>query len=247
MKARKQLKKALSNDELAHAYLFCGPENSRREAVASWFLKKAGAKDNSENSEKIWQFDVYKLEPDRSKKKPVIKIESIRALKRFLGLSPVYGSFKGALIKEADYMNKQAANAFLKVLEEPQPGRMIVLCAENARRLPDTIVSRCVQVDFAPTQEKEESAQEEKPTVLAANLNENFQFAENLSEQETEEIQVFLKSLILKLKANLREGDMEERKKSARLIKVARQTKRDVEITNTKNRLALERLMLEIQ
>jgi DNA polymerase-3 subunit delta' len=246
MKAKKQLKKALSEDELAHAYLFCGPENTEKEAVATWFLKKVAAKGSSQQGDKAWQFDVYKVGPDRSRKKPVIKIESIRALKRFLGLSPAYGNFKGALIKEADYMNKQAANAFLKVLEEPKPGRMIVLCAENSRRLPDTIVSRCVQVDFAPTQKKEEQGREEKPAVLDANLNENFQFAEKLSERETEEIQGFLRSLILKLKTKLREGSIEERKKSAELIKRAKQTKDDIELTNAKNRLALERLMLEI-
>lgn len=247
MKAKKQLKKALKEDELAHAYLFCGPESSKKEAVASWFLKQASTEDKSKEKDRVWQFDVYKLGPDRSKKKPVIKIESIRALKRFLGLSPVYGDFKGALIKEADYMNKQAANAFLKVLEEPQPGRMMVLCAENPRRLPDTIASRCVQVDFAPSEKKEAGREEEESVaVLEADLNENFQFAEKLSKQETEAIQQFLKSLILKLKTKLREGSMQERKKKAKLIKMARQAKQDVELTNAKNRLALERLMLEI-
>lgn len=247
MEAKKQLKKTLSNDKLSHAYLFCGSENTEKEAVASWFLKKVGARGAQKDADRVWRFDVYKLAPDRSKKKPVIKIESIRALKRFLGLSPVYGDFKGALVKEADYMNKQAANAFLKVLEEPQPGRLIVLCAENPRRLPDTIVSRCVRIDFSPSEaQKKKREEKSQKNVLDTNLNENFQFAESLSKQETEEIQRFLKSLMLKLKASLREGDIEKRKKSAKLIKRAKQTKNDIELTNAKNRLALERLMLEI-
>lgn len=247
MKAKEQLKKALSNDEFSHAYLFCGPEGSKKEPVADWFLKKVGARGAREDADRVWRFDVYKLAPDRSKKKPVIKIESIRALKRFLGLSPVYGDFKGVLVKEADYMNKEAANAFLKILEEPKPGRVIVLCAENPRRLPDTIVSRCVQIDFSASEKQENEPQDEsQKNVLNSNLNENFQFAEKLSKEEPEEIQAFLKKIILQLKADLRQGALAERKEAVKLIKTAKQIKRDVELTNAKNRLALERLMIEI-
>lgn len=247
MKPKKILKKSLAEDNIAHAYLFSGPENSQKEGVADWFLKKVGARGTEENTDKVWRFDVYKLAADRSKKKPVIKIESIRALKRFLGLSPVYGDFKGALVKEADYMNKQAANAFLKILEEPKPGRVIVLCVENSRRLPDTIVSRCVQIDFSSAEsQQKDSSNKEQRNVLNSNLNENFQYAEELSEKEPEEIQAFLKKIILQLKAGLRQGDLAEKKEAAKLIKVAKQVKQEVELTNTKNRLALERLMLAV-
>jgi DNA polymerase-3 subunit delta' len=72
-----------------------------------------------------------------------------------LSLSPVAGGRRFAVIDDADAMNDAAANAFLKTLEEPQPGAVLVLIAEQAEELLPTIRSRCQLVRFAPLAESD--------------------------------------------------------------------------------------------
>jgi DNA polymerase-3 subunit delta' len=67
-----------------------------------------------------------------------------------LSLSPVSGGRRFAVIDDADAMNEAAANAFLKSLEEPQPGAVLILIAERPDELLPTIRSRCQSVRFAP-------------------------------------------------------------------------------------------------
>lgn len=90
--------------------------------------------------------DVHIVEPDGGD----IKIDSIRAVEEFLSMKPYEGRKKAVLIDEADAMNINAANAFLKTLEEPPPDSIILLITANPDTLPDTIRSRCFQVRFAP-------------------------------------------------------------------------------------------------
>ncbi len=79
-----------------------------------------------------------------------IKVDQVRGLMDFVALKPVFGAFKVALLDPADAMNRQAANALLKTLEEPPPGTVLLLCAERRAALPLTIQSRCQRVDFPP-------------------------------------------------------------------------------------------------
>lgn len=68
----------------------------------------------------------------------------------FLRLKPVEGLGRVALIPDAERMRSEAANAFLKTLEEP-PGRTLILLTVNTRdRLPATIVSRCRRMNVQP-------------------------------------------------------------------------------------------------
>ena len=79
-----------------------------------------------------------------------IKIDQIRLLMDFVSLKPVFGAFKVALVDPAEAMNRQAANALLKTLEEPPPRTVLALCTERRASLPLTIQSRCQRVDFPP-------------------------------------------------------------------------------------------------
>ncbi|MGC1275876.1 MAG: DNA polymerase III subunit delta' [Planctomycetaceae bacterium] len=67
-----------------------------------------------------------------------------------LSLRPSAGIRRIAVIDDADTMNDEAANAFLKTLEEPQPGAVLILIAPQAEALLPTIRSRCQLVRFAP-------------------------------------------------------------------------------------------------
>ncbi len=79
-----------------------------------------------------------------------IKVDQIRELMDFVSLTPVFGAFKVALVDPAEAMNRQAANALLKTLEEPPPRTVLALCAEHRAALPLTVQSRCQRVDFPP-------------------------------------------------------------------------------------------------
>ncbi len=75
-----------------------------------------------------------------------IGVEEIRNLEHTLHLAAPGGACKVGVITEADRMNDQAANAFLKTLEEPPQNTLLLLLTANPQRLLPTILSRCVRL-----------------------------------------------------------------------------------------------------
>ncbi len=75
-----------------------------------------------------------------------IGVAEIRNLEHTLHLAAPGGAYKVGVIVEADRMNDQAANAFLKTLEEPPRNTILLLLTANPQRLLPTILSRCVRV-----------------------------------------------------------------------------------------------------
>lgn len=75
-------------------------------------------------------------------------VEAIREISRFLSLTSKAG--RTVLLVDAERMNRNAANALLKTLEEPPAGARLLLTSSEAMRLPATIRSRCVRVELAP-------------------------------------------------------------------------------------------------
>ena len=81
-----------------------------------------------------------------------IRIEQIRELSQELSLTSHQGAYKVAVITPADTLNRFAANALLKTLEEPPPRTLLILVATQPSRLPATILSRCQRIRVrAPT------------------------------------------------------------------------------------------------
>ena len=83
-----------------------------------------------------------------SSKSRRILIEDIRTIEPFLQLRAAEGQTKIVIILEADRINEQAANAFLKTLEEPPPQTLIILVTEQPSQLLSTILSRCIRMDL---------------------------------------------------------------------------------------------------
>ncbi len=77
-----------------------------------------------------------------------IRIALIREIKKSVQLSQSQHGHRVIIFCEADQMTNEAANAFLKTLEEPQPGVTMILCTSRKDQLPQTILSRCQQVQF---------------------------------------------------------------------------------------------------
>ena len=87
-----------------------------------------------------------------------LPIRVIRDLCLDLGLKPARGTRKVAIVDDADDMNDEAANAFLKTLEEPPAGSVLILVGTSSEAQLDTILSRCRVLRFDPLPEAELAA-----------------------------------------------------------------------------------------
>jgi len=90
------------------------------------------------------------LEPNEKgdKLRTEITVDQIRRLGQWFALTPQFGGAQVALVEPADLMNTSAGNALLKTLEEPSPGRYLILVSSRPGRLPATIRSRCQRLEF---------------------------------------------------------------------------------------------------
>lgn len=100
--------------------------------------------------------DVLMVE--RPEDRQELPISVIRGLCIDLGLKPMHGTRRVAIVDDADDLSDEAANAFLKTLEEPPPGSVLILIGTSAELQLETIVSRCRVVRFDPLPESELAA-----------------------------------------------------------------------------------------
>lgn len=91
---------------------------------------------------------AWRFTPSPPRQMTQISVDQVRELSERLSTTPQYGTAKVAIIEPADAMNEAAANALLKTLEEPVPGRYLWLVTDNPARLPATIRSRCQRLEF---------------------------------------------------------------------------------------------------
>lgn len=156
--AVKSLKIAIRNGKLSHAYIFAGPPGCGRSLLARNFAKAVNC-ENTENAPCDSCLSCRKIDngthPDikwirKDEKSRQIKIEEIRQLEREIVLKPYEGKHKVFITVEAELMNIEAANSFLKTLEEPPKNSLLVLIVERPKDLPPTIVSRCQIVRLMP-------------------------------------------------------------------------------------------------
>ncbi len=146
---------ALDGGRMGHALLVCGPAMLGKRAVVERLAARVlGAGGEARTAALVAagthpDLHVVGLEPNREGRlRSEIVIEQIRDLSEKLSLTPQFGGAVVAIIDPADALNAAAANALLKTLEEPQPGRYLWLVTANPSRLPATIRSRCQRLEF---------------------------------------------------------------------------------------------------
>ena len=163
-KPKQILKNALQNSSVAHAYLFYGQESIGKKKVAIELAKSLNCISSIEGNpcdqcssckkiEKRIHPDFFFLEPSKSSpavREAIIKIEAIRELQKKLTYHPYEGKVKVGIIDDADLMNLQAANSFLKTLEEPPSATLLILISSHPFKLLPTIISRCQTIQFQP-------------------------------------------------------------------------------------------------
>jgi DNA polymerase-3 subunit delta' len=98
-----------------------------------------------------WQHpDLMRVAPLEDSRQ--IRIEQVRELAAQLALTSHAGGYKVGILTPADFLNRFAANAMLKTLEEPTPRTLLILVATQPSRLPATVLSRCQRLKVrAPT------------------------------------------------------------------------------------------------
>ncbi len=166
--ARDLLVHARRSGRLPHALLLAGSATAGTQKLALALAEELnGAR--AESLETLRHPMCRVLRPGSKSRK--ILIEDIRGVEPFLTLRAAEGETKLIIIQEADRMMEEAANAFLKTLEEPPPQTVIILITEQPSRLLITILSRCVRVPLhepGNTLHLSEAQQAFLPAVAAA-------------------------------------------------------------------------------
>lgn len=149
---------AQKRSRLAHAYLITGAPGSGKRALAAELAHRV----NGAPAEEIFGGsapDVHLASPESKSRR--IVIEQIRSLEHALQMRASDGRRKVALISEADRMMTQAANAFLKTLEEPPNNSLLILLSSIPEVLPETILSRCIEIPLASSADLALTSEEE--------------------------------------------------------------------------------------
>ncbi|MBN2026843.1 MAG: DNA polymerase III subunit delta' [Actinobacteria bacterium] len=151
-KAVSFLVETLARVEVPHALMFTGPRGVGKCSTAVLFAAAlfcpAGRPDACPSCHKVARGvhpDLHLVEAEGSQ----ILISQIRDLEKDLSIKPKESTRKVVIVDEAGTMNQEAANAFLKTLEEPPPETYIILVVESREALLPTVASRCHEVRFS--------------------------------------------------------------------------------------------------
>src|SRR5437588_11168077 len=145
------LRRAHNQKRLGHAYLISGPAGSGKREVAAELASTVNRTDVEEVFSSKAR-EIFVAEPESKSRR--ILIEQIRELEHGLQMRGAEGRRKVAIIAEAERLQPQAANAFLKTLEEPPSNSLLLLLSALPEALPDTIVSRCISIPLAANGEE---------------------------------------------------------------------------------------------
>ena len=153
---RRILGEIVKANKTAHAYLLTGPRGSGKTSTARVLARIVNCERNEKKlgepcnkcpaCESILQgsaLDVIEIDAASNR-----GIDDIRDLKEKIRLAPAYLRTKVYIIDEVHMLTTEAFNALLKTLEEPPSHSLFILCTTEAHKVPETIISRCVQIQF---------------------------------------------------------------------------------------------------
>jgi DNA polymerase-3 subunit delta' len=156
------LQRSLQRGRLGHAYLFAGAYLAELEALARALAKTLNCQNPARSDGSSVDCcdecptcrtidgeahgDVHWVRPESRLR--IVSVDQMRELMREIQLKPNNAEFKVAVIVAADRLNSQAANAFLKTLEEPPSKSVLILLTTEPGRILETIQSRCLRLNF---------------------------------------------------------------------------------------------------
>lgn len=139
------LQRAHARDRLAHAYLLAGPVGSGKRALAGRLTGLLLGTDAPD----FQHPDVHLVEPESRSRR--ILIDQIREIEHGLHMRSFLGGRKVGVIVDADRLNANAANSFLKTLEEPPSHSHLLLLTSQPEQMLETILSRCLELPLRGT------------------------------------------------------------------------------------------------
>ena len=157
------LSRSLEREMLSHAYMFVGPSRVGKTTLALNLAQGANCLEEPASRPcgecgqcvRIAQgihpdVQVIDREPNASgsRTRRDIGIDQVREAQRSAVLKPYEGRSRIFIFQEASSLTSEASNALLKLLEEPPDSVLLILLADSRESIPDTIVSRCQQIDF---------------------------------------------------------------------------------------------------
>lgn len=149
------LKNAIKNNQLAHAFLFCGPRGVGKTTCARILAKTINCENQTADGEacntchSCVSFDagtslnIHELDAASNN-----SVDDIRSLVEQVRFAPQAGKYKVYIVDEVHMLSASAFNAFLKTLEEPPPYAIFILATTEKHKILPTILSRCQIFDF---------------------------------------------------------------------------------------------------
>ncbi len=149
------LKNAIKNNQLAHAFLFCGPRGVGKTTCARILAKTINCENQTSEGEacntcnSCVSFDagtsmnIHELDAASNN-----SVDDIRSLVEQVRFAPQAGKYKVYIVDEVHMLSSSAFNAFLKTLEEPPPYAIFILATTEKHKILPTILSRCQIFDF---------------------------------------------------------------------------------------------------
>jgi len=149
------LKNAIKNQQLAHAFLFCGPRGVGKTTCARILAKTINCLNQTPEGEACntcnscisfnegTSMNIHELDAASNN-----SVDDIRTLVEQVRFAPQAGKYKVYIIDEVHMLSSSAFNAFLKTLEEPPPYAIFILATTEKHKILPTILSRCQIFDF---------------------------------------------------------------------------------------------------
>ncbi len=149
------LKNAIKNNQLAQAFLFCGPRGVGKTTCARILAKTinctnltpeqeaCGTCESCQSFQSGHSFNFHELDAASNN-----SVDDIRSLIEQVRIPPQAGKYKIYIIDEVHMLSTSAFNAFLKTLEEPPPYAIFILATTEKHKILPTILSRCQIFDF---------------------------------------------------------------------------------------------------
>ena len=150
------LKNAITSNQLAHAYLFCGPRGVGKTTCARIFAKTINCQNRTSQAEACnvcescvsfneqRSYNIHELDAASNN-----SVNDIRTLIEQVRIPPQIGKYSVYIIDEVHMLSAQAFNAFLKTLEEPPAHAIFILATTEKHKILPTILSRCQIYDFS--------------------------------------------------------------------------------------------------
>lgn len=163
---REQLKKIVNSENIPHAFLFAGPKGTGKTSAARILAKAINCTKPNKDGEPCNRCEQC-MSISRGQNMDVVEmdaasnrgIDDIRALRENVNLAPTSAKKKIYILDEAHMLTTEAANAFLKTLEEPPTHAMFILATTDPQKLPSTIHSRLTKITFTKATKDEISRQ----------------------------------------------------------------------------------------